>query len=101
MANEGSHRRPTLNIGVVRAGRRASRRSHRTTSVIGGVAAPRSGLVVGADREFVGQRNISVTANRYTHVLTDETEVDYTELGTQPQSTSSTPAALNASPRER
>jgi integrase len=30
--------------------------------------------------ELVGQRNISVTANRYTHVLTDETEVDYAEL---------------------
>jgi hypothetical protein len=30
--------------------------------------------------EFVGQRNLAVTANTYTHVLTDETELDYAEL---------------------
>jgi hypothetical protein len=30
--------------------------------------------------EFVGQRNLSVTANTYTHVLTDETEVEYERL---------------------
>lgn len=27
--------------------------------------------------EQVGQRNLSVTANTYTHVLSDETELDY------------------------
>ena len=27
--------------------------------------------------EFVGQRNLSITANVYTHVLVDETELDY------------------------
>jgi integrase len=27
--------------------------------------------------ELVGQRNLAVTANTYTHVLTDETELDY------------------------
>ena len=27
--------------------------------------------------EFVGQRDLSVTANTYTHVLSDETELDY------------------------
>jgi integrase len=27
--------------------------------------------------EFVGQRNLAVTANTYTHVLTDERELDY------------------------
>jgi hypothetical protein len=27
-----------------------------------------------------GQRNLAVTANTYTHVLVDETEVDYAEL---------------------
>jgi hypothetical protein len=26
--------------------------------------------------EFVGQRNLAVTANTYTHVLTDEAELD-------------------------
>ena len=30
--------------------------------------------------EFVGQRNLAVTANTYTHVLSDETELDYAEL---------------------
>jgi hypothetical protein len=30
--------------------------------------------------EFVGQRDLSVTADTYTHVLADEKELDYTEL---------------------
>jgi integrase len=30
--------------------------------------------------ELVGQRNLAVTANTYTHVLVDETEIDYTAL---------------------
>jgi integrase len=30
--------------------------------------------------EFVGQRDLTVTANTYTHVLADETEVDYAKL---------------------
>ena len=30
--------------------------------------------------EFVGQRNLAVTANTYTHVLFDEAEVDYGAL---------------------
>jgi integrase len=30
--------------------------------------------------EFVGQRDLTVTANTYTHVLVDETEVDYANL---------------------
>jgi integrase len=30
--------------------------------------------------EFVGQRNLSVTADTYTHVLSDETELDYANL---------------------
>jgi integrase len=30
--------------------------------------------------EFVGQKSLSVTADTYTHVLTDEREVDYAEL---------------------
>ncbi len=30
--------------------------------------------------ELVGQRNLAVTANTYTHVLSDETELDYTAL---------------------
>jgi integrase len=29
---------------------------------------------------FVGQRDLAVTANTYTHVLTDKTELDYTAL---------------------
>ena len=30
--------------------------------------------------EFVGQRNLAITANTYSHVLVDETEVAYAEL---------------------
>jgi integrase len=30
--------------------------------------------------EFVGQRNLAVTANTYSHVLSDEMELDYREL---------------------
>ena len=30
--------------------------------------------------EHVGQRNLAVTANTYTHVLLDEAELDYAEL---------------------
>src|SRR4029077_7345497 len=30
--------------------------------------------------EFVGQRNLAVTANTYTHVLVDEDELDYARL---------------------
>jgi integrase len=32
----------------------------------------------------VGQRNLAVTANTYTHVLTDETELNYHELSRSP-----------------
>ncbi len=30
--------------------------------------------------ELVGQRNLAVTANTYTHVLSDEPELDYQVL---------------------
>ena len=30
--------------------------------------------------EFVGQRDLTVTANTCTHVLSDETELDYADL---------------------
>jgi hypothetical protein len=30
--------------------------------------------------EFVGQRDLNVTANTYTHVLMDENELDYAEM---------------------
>jgi len=48
---------------------------HRRISLmhLGGVPWARIG-------EAVGQRNLSVTANTYTHVLTDEAELDYTTL---------------------
>ncbi len=46
---------------------------------LGGVPWPRIG-------EHVGQRNLAVTANTYTHVLADEAELDYARflLGTAP-----------------
>ena len=30
--------------------------------------------------QFVGQRNLAVTANTYTHVLLDDRELDYRKL---------------------
>jgi hypothetical protein len=30
--------------------------------------------------EFIGQRNLSMTADTYTHVLVDEAELDYAGL---------------------
>jgi integrase len=48
---------------------------HRRISLLhlGGVPWARIG-------ESVGQRNLAVTANTYTHVLVDETEIDYAAL---------------------
>jgi integrase len=49
---------------------------HRRISLLhlGGVPWARIG-------EHVGQRSLSVTANTYTHVLTDERELDYERIG--------------------
>ena len=46
---------------------------HRRISLLhlGGVPWARIG-------EHVGQRNLAITANTYSHVLVDETEIDYT-----------------------
>ena len=41
--------------------------------LLGGVPWSRIG-------EHVGQRNLAVTANTYTHVLVDESEIDYATL---------------------
>jgi len=38
------------------------------------------GVPWGRIAEFVGQRDLTVTANTYTHVLGDETELDYAKL---------------------
>src|SRR5262245_28035576 len=48
---------------------------HRRISLLhlGGVPWARIG-------EHVGQRNLAVTANTYTHVLVDESELDYESL---------------------
>ena len=48
---------------------------HRRVSLLhlGGVPWARIG-------EHVGQRNLAVTANTYSHVLTDEAELDYAGL---------------------
>jgi len=59
-----------------------TRRAHRTRSglLIGTFGAPGTHIrgvpwaVIGAQ---VGQSNLAVTANTYSHVLIDETEVDY------------------------
>jgi integrase len=48
---------------------------HRRVSLLhlGGVPWARIG-------EHVGQRNLAVTANTYSHVLSDETEINYADL---------------------
>ena len=48
---------------------------HRRISLLhlGGVPWARIG-------EHVGQRNLAVTANTYSHVLTDESELDYAAM---------------------
>ena len=59
-----------------------TRRAHRTRSglLIGTFGVPGTHIrgvpwaVIGAQ---VGQSNLAVTANTYSHVLIDETEIDY------------------------
>jgi hypothetical protein len=46
--------------------------------LLGSPAIPRARSVLGAST--TGQRNLAVTANTYTHVLIDETEVEYAGL---------------------
>ena len=59
----------------------ACRRSARTTSATGGSRLLHLGGVPWARiGEHVGQRNLAVTANTYSHVLADEAELDYAEL---------------------
>jgi hypothetical protein len=72
----------------------ASRLAHRSSSsALAGedptgsrVAAPRLEHLRGEPwariGERVGQRNLAVTANTYTHVLADESELDYATLVT-------------------
>jgi hypothetical protein len=40
-------------------------------------SAPLAGVPWAQIGEHVGQRNLAVTANTYTHVLVDEAELDY------------------------
>jgi integrase len=48
---------------------------HRRVSLL-----PLRGVPWARIGEWVGQRNLAVTADTYTHVLADETELDYGEL---------------------
>ncbi|HZD88092.1 MAG TPA: hypothetical protein VE088_08820 [Gaiellaceae bacterium] len=50
-------------------------RWHRRISLLHLAGVPRARI--GA---HVGQRNLAVTANTYSHVLADEAELDYDEL---------------------
>jgi hypothetical protein len=57
------------------------RRSRRTTSTTDGSRSMHLGGAPWARiGEHVGQRNLAVTANTHTHVLADETELDYLTL---------------------
>ncbi len=58
-----------------------SPRSARTTFGTGGISLLHLGGVPWARiGEHVGQRNLAVTANTYSHVLIDEAELDYAGL---------------------
>jgi hypothetical protein len=41
------------------------------------LAPARAARELGGDRQQIGQRNVAVTANTYSHVLGDEAELDY------------------------
>jgi hypothetical protein len=68
--------------------RRVDRAEHVRASAQVGRLDDRFDLVAGGDNSGgdvvqlrqVGQRDLAVTANTYTHVLTDETELDYAAL---------------------
>ena len=62
------------------AGMPACPRSRRTTSGIVGSACSITRACLGRDRRAVGQRNICVTADTYTHVLMDYREIDRAKL---------------------
>jgi len=48
---------------------------HRRISLLHLRGMPRARIA-----EFVGQKDLTVAANTYTHVLVDEAELDYREL---------------------
>ena len=58
----------------------ASPSSRPTTSATGGSRSDIAGIPWARIGEQVGQHDLAVTANTYTHVLTDETELDHTKL---------------------
>jgi hypothetical protein len=58
----------------------ASRRSRLTTSATGGSLLHLAGVPWARIGEHVGQRDLAVTANTYTHVLLDEAELEYRKL---------------------
>lgn len=56
-------------------------RTDRVRSLDGGIVSSSAARVPWARvGEFVGQRALKVTADTYTHVLMDETELDYAHL---------------------
>ena len=56
-------------------------RTDRVRSLDGGIVSSSAARVPSATiGEFVGQRSLKVTADTYTHVLMDETELDYAQL---------------------
>jgi integrase len=63
-----------------RAARSASQRGRRTTCATGASPCCTQGWSWARIGEYVGQRDIKTTADIYTHVLVDETEVAYADL---------------------
>src|SRR4029450_6772140 len=73
----GASRYQCLTFGETRG--RADPVAARPPSPANLAAAP-AGPLVGRGRRFVGQRELSITVDTYTHVLIDGGEVDYATL---------------------
>ena len=63
-----------------RARRPGFRSGPRTTSDTAVFRYSTPGMPWARIGEFIGQRNLSMTADTYTHVLVDEAELDYAGL---------------------
>jgi hypothetical protein len=70
--------------GVQRSARRADDPEHERGQAAAATIEAKRSLLRGVPwariGEFVGQRNLAVTANTYSHVLVDEAEVEYAAL---------------------
>jgi hypothetical protein len=79
LLRDGFGRAPNCDRQGLPSRRRAAVLTPRSPA-LPNLAPPPAWHGLGADRQIVGQRNLATTANTYSHVLMDETEVDYAAL---------------------